>query len=285
MPKCCACSNSQSKLNEGNLCRSCRAKAKDGDMASQMATNSNVTNSLDMNKGIGELSIGDLITLIQQTVSPIVAPITVKLDGLEKKVDDALTKMAVVEKTALENTTKITKLEEETGDNKDNIESIDNYVGALKKVILKQQKFLESVRRKDLANILIMSGIPTENLTLIDESWVSVEEKVSNILKFIGCQSIHYELLPVKEVDNQENMFVKLKLNNFDDVKEVLDNAKKLKDFNPAKIYINKDEPYNTRKENNRLRKKKANLVMQHGRNAGVKIEKGKLYHNNTVVD
>ena len=64
----------------------------------------------------------------------------------------------------------------------------------------------------------------------------------------------------------------------------MIDKAKKLKDFKAAKVYINYDEPYYTRKENNRLRKKKAILKKDNVQD-DIKILKGKLYHNNLMVD
>ena len=60
--------------------------------------------------------------------------------------------------------------------------------------------------------------------------------------------------------------------------------AKELKNFTAAKVYVNYDEPYYSRKENNRLRKKKSDLIRNHA-NDDIKIAKGKLYHNNMVVD
>ena len=41
---------------------------------------------------------------------------------------------------------------------------------------------------------------------------------------------------------------------------------------------------YQTYVKNNRLQKEKAKLIEEHG-SEGVKIEKGKLYHNNAVKD
>ena len=44
------------------------------------------------------------------------------------------------------------------------------------------------------------------------------------------------------------------------------------------------DKPYHTRKEGNRLRKKKYDLSQTHPDDT-FKIEKGKLYQNGTVID
>ena len=79
-------------------------------------------------------------------------------------------------------------------------------------------------------------------------------------------------------------MFVRLKVDTMDMVSDIMNKAKHLKNYKEAKIYINRDTPYYTRKENNRLRKEKAKLIEEHG-SEGVKIEKGKLYHNNAIKD
>ena len=59
-----------------------------------------------------------------------------------------------------------------------------------------------------------------------------------------------------------------------------------MKNLVDTKIYIKYDEPYHSRKENNRLRKKRYDLSKdERYHNDVIKIEKGKLYHNGMVVD
>ena len=77
---------------------------------------------------------------------------------------------------------------------------------------------------------------------------------------------------------------IKVKFPRPEDTKHILANAKKLKTFDLGKIYINLDEPYHTRRENNRLRKKKTQLIEKHP-NDDIKISKGKLYHMDSIVD
>ena len=60
--------------------------------------------------------------------------------------------------------------------------------------------------------------------------------------------------------------------------------AKALKSFEKSKVFINYDEPFHSRKENLRLRKKKYNLQQSHPSDE-LTISKGKLYHNERVVD
>ena len=155
----------------------------------------------------------------------------------------------------------------------------------LKDVVLEQQKYLESIRRKELSNMITISGIPTGVLKVNGHNCSTIEDKVKGILQFIGCnESLKYGLLPIKENTNYEKIFVRLKVDTMDMVTDIMNKAKHLKDFKEAKIYINRDTPYYSRKESNRLRKEKAKLIEEHGPE-GVKIEKGKLYHHNAVKD
>ena len=218
------------------------------------------------------------------TVNPIIKPIYNKLDGLEKNLEVALKKIESLEAVVPQNTVKLARLEEESGENREAINYNTKDVKALKNVISAQQKYLESLRRKDMANILTISGIPKGEMKVNEEAYGTVEEKVKCILTTIGCATYQYNILPAKEIDGRDTLFIKLKLKNNENAKTILSNAKRLKNFTAAKIYINKDEPFFSRKENNRLRKKKADLVTLYG-NEAVKSEKGKLYHNGIMVD
>ena len=59
----------------------------------------------------------------------------------------------------------------------------------------------------------------------------------------------------------------------------------KLTDDHPLKmVYIKNDQPPLTNKENNRLRAKARDIRIANP-NDTVKIDKGKLYHNDTLID
>ena len=89
-----------------------------------------------------------------------------------------------------------------------------------------------------------------------------------------------YHTINTPPAPGKNSYSIKLCLTKNKTVKHILDNAKSLKDFKAAAIYINYDEPYYTRRENNRLRKKKYTLTNLHTDDV-IKIQKGKLYHNN----
>ena len=256
----------------------------DGESINEIYSQDASTCGIDLTKGMSDLNIGDLIKIIHMSVKPIIYPVVTKLDGLEKKFEGVFRKLEDLEATTTQNTAKIRKLEEESDENKETIDELSSEVKTLKNVILEQQKYLESVKRKDLSNNLTISGIPKGEMKVDNEIYTDTEEKVDCILTFIGCQNHKYDILPLKEVEGRERLFLKLKFKDIESTKTIVSKAKLLKNFTAARIYINRDEPLLSRKENNRLRKKKGDLIKAHGKDV-VKIEKGKLYHNNTAVD
>ena len=94
----------------------------------------------------------------------------------------------------------------------------------------------------------------------------------------------HHDIFHIPPQAERDTHCVKLSFEDSKVVKHILGKAKLLKNFEAAKIYINYDEPYHSRKENNRLRKKKSDLSKTF-KDDVIKIEKGKLYHNNMIVD
>ena len=148
MPKC-SCGRSQTKLNDGDLCKQCYAAANEA--------SENDGRGFDTTKSVAELSIGELMAVIQHTVNPIVSPLKEKITGLENKIEGALAKINDIEATSKDNSTKIKKYEEATKHNSDNIQTINNEVDGLKNIILEQQKYLEAVKKMELSNILSIS--------------------------------------------------------------------------------------------------------------------------------
>ena len=99
-----------------------------------------------------------------------------------------------------------------------------------------------------------------------------------------GITANDFEVYVPPKIVNRDTYTIKL---NFKDellIKDIFDNSTKLKDFTSAKIFINTDKPYHTRKDGNRLRKKKYEFGQLHP-DDDIKIEKGKLYHNGTIID
>ena len=296
----CKCGNKLSRGNIGGACKSCyynRNKsdgeiANDDDspeiinesllMSSQTVGDYPVINDedyenaisknlgIDLNKSLSDLSVRDLIFIIREQYNPLRNAFV----GIQDKLNTWEVKM--------------TRITDENADNAKKLKSSIGEVECLKKVILEQQKYLETVKRKENAKNIIISGIPNGKLDINENTSVTDgKEKIDAIFEYIGCTDQlgdDYHTINIPPAPGKNSYSIKLCLKDDKTVKHILDNAKSLKDFKAAAIYINYDEPYYTRRENNRLRKKKYTLTNLH-KDDVIQIQKGKLYHNNLVID
>ena len=97
----------------------------------------------------------------------------------------------------------------------------------------------------------------------------------------------NYDIIRIPSAPGKNTHSVKLCFEYTMTVKHILDKAKSLKEFEAARIYINYDEPFYSRRENNSLRKKKSTLFGLHNGD-DIKIQKGNNNNNNNntmVVD
>ena len=96
----------------------------------------------------------------------------------------------------------------------------------------------------------------------------------------------NYDIIRIPSAPDKNIHSVKLCFEDTMTIKHILDKARLLKEFEAARIYINYVGPYYSRRENNRLiiNLNKSTLLGLH-KGDDIKIQKGKLYHNNMVVD
>ena len=274
------CNNTLAKTTKGNHCRKCYLKQPHPPQVNDEENNPfKVFNhiqqafdaiGLDMIGGnMNQLKVGDLLTVIRKEIAPLVDVII----NLQNKVH------------LLE--TKVEKIEEERDDHVGKLKTLSDNVESFKQIIMEQQKYLESLKSKEISSNIIVSGIPNESLVINDEEADDDAKKLDVIFNHMNCnEKLNGEhkvtSLPIREGATTHS--VKIQLANAEDVKHVINKAKELKNFTTAKVYVNYDETYYIRKENNRLRKKRSDLKIDHV-NDEIKISKGKLYHNNIVVD
>ena len=277
--KCDACSTSLAKGTRGNFCRKCYtnpANKNDNSISAETAhTNNNdssqtgPTVNINLENSIDHLKVRDLIDIIRREIAPILETV----NNIDIRLKQIETKLVQVEEANAENTRKVNMM--------------GNDIESLKRVILEQQKYLESAKKKEVSSNIIISGIPNAALTINGVEVTDNNEKLEKIFNHIGCidkLSENSKITPLPVREGYVNHSIKMQFKSNDDVKHIISNAKCLKTFSAAKIYINYDEPYYSRRENNRLRKKKSELIRNHT-NDEIKIYKGKLYHNNMVVD
>ena len=137
-----------------------------------------------------------------------------------------------------------------------------------------------------------MSGIPNDRFIIEDHSNTEEENtddnsKIKSILSYIGYESNENDFELYRIPSNNPEMSshkVKLKFLDTNEANDIISKAKKLKYLESTKIFIKYEEPYFTRKENDRLRKARYELS-QANPNDNINWEKGKLLHNGTTVD
>ena len=158
----------------------------------------------------------------------------------------------------------------------------------VKKSCLGSTKENGGIKKKRSVNEYYRTGIPNDVLNIGDDVNITDDEgKIGAIFDHIGCADKlmnKHKTIRIPSAPGKNTYSIKLCFEDTMTVKHILDKAKLLKEFEGARIYINYDEPYYSRRENNRLRKKKATLLGLHNGD-DIKIQKGKLYHNNMMVD
>ena len=113
------------------------------------------------------------------------------------------------------------------------------------------------------------------------------KEKFELVCRHIQCPesiSENHKIVSLPPPDGKPAHMFKVEFDDASVVKTIISNANKLKSFKLGDVYLNYDEPFHTRKENNRLRKEKAIQSKKHP-NDTFKISKGKLYQNDIVID
>ena len=289
----CKCGKSLGRNTKGELCKTCynnrnQANGNSQDIStqslpvsSQSLDNVGILNEddyenaikdlgIDMYKSLSELTVRDLILIAREQYSP--------LNRTMAAVNDNLRKLEV----------KITRINEANRENATKVDQANDEIKWLKKVVLNQQKYMEGLKRKEASTNIIVSGIPNDVLNIGDDVNITDDEgKIGTIFDHICCADKlmnKHKTIRIPSAPGKNTYYIKLCFEDTMTVKHILDKAKLLKEFEAARIYINYDEPYYSRRENNRLRKKKATLLGLHNGD-DIKIQKGKLYHNNIMVD
>ena len=141
---------------------------------------------------------------------------------------------------------------------------------------------------------VFVSGIPG-SLTLDNEDPLDDGAAILlRILTYVQLTLTANDFKTAKVFAPKEGFDRHSRLIQFDDMKvkgDLLKNTKKLKDLGEEhtlkKVYIKNDQTPLTRKENSRLYGEFKKLIETHNgdRNNRVRLDKGKLYLNNNVVD
>ena len=262
MPVCTSCKKTtRYKSRYGILCKDCSNAASElnNDDESDLSHNELLVNK---DKQLSELTVGDLLKVINEAISPI----NKKLEGIEFNLNNI----------------------------RADVKNNETEIKQLKNVIIEQQKAIDSFHRDKRDKNLILSGVKYQHGEILVNKISFIFAKMS--LNYDIQQKIEDIYRLGSKPDDTENdyrqIMIKFKTNK--DKYEILRCSKLLKNWRDDKdtslgtrnIYINPDESPMTRKENARLRKERDRL-RNLDENAGKKIviHKGKLKVDNIVHD
>ena len=157
------------------------------------------------------------------------------------------------------------------------IEKQNKKIDQLENIVRTQQSTILQLQRKEVAQNIIISGIPENNNDDADN--------IKEVLATLECQKpIEVTTRIGMKIHNKPRL-LKVTFKNIQDSKLAIRNAKQLRNSNKFKgIYVNPDQIYADRIESRRIREKYKLLVSQNSANE-VKIKKGILYLNDEEVD
>ena len=182
---------------------------------------------------------------------------------------------------------------QEVNDLKDQLKDATNERNTLKKVVSEQQKFLETLKRDKVKDNIFISGIPN-TLNIDGDNTDDNDKIVHHILSFVEPDISDGDYRVIKHFEPREGYLRHSSILGFTNAnakKNILQNSKKLNGLSEEnvlrKVFIKSEQTPLTRKENSRIygEFKKLKDTHEADESQKVKLEKGKLYLNDEVVD
>ena len=180
--------------------------------------------------------------------------------GIEDKLNEILSEL------------KDLKVERES--QRKDIEHLKEENGQISDILMQHQRYLESLEAEKRAENLIITGIPESDLRFNNELYTTDVDKCKLIFSKIGKADTQFTSAErLGRQDASKNRFVKLKLASPAERKNILENAKKLKECGETfkRIFIKKDTHPLIRKEFQRI-KDVTNFEKQKPENQGKNV-------------
>ena len=199
----------------------------------------------------------------------------------------------VVKDAVVELKDEINGYRQEVSDLKDQLKDATNETNILKKVVSEQQKFLEWLKRDKVKDNIFISGIPN-TLDIGGDNTEDNDKIVHHILTFVEPNIVDGDYRVIKNFEPRQGYLrhsCLLGFTNTNAKKNILQNSKKLNGLQEdnvlRKVFIKNEQTPLTRKENSRIygEFKKLKELHEADESQKVKLEKGKLYLNDEVVD
>ena len=272
-------------IRDNGICSDCSLEVDNDALAAKL--------NVDLDGNVGDLRISDMIKLIQAVMKPISSSFL----KLESKITAIDTKVKRHDKDIAALNGRLTTLENnatEFNDVKSELEALKEENTKAKKSMNEQQKFLESSKRESIKKNVFISGLPN-TLTQDDDTEVTDNDViVQSLFEHLvpGFSKENYKI--IKAFKPREGYTRHSSLVSFIDnlqKKEIMDMRMTLKDLPRdnlfSYVYLKHEEPPMTHKENTRLygEFKKLRDLHQEDETTIIKLEKGKLYENDEIMD
>ena len=172
----------------------------------------------------------------------------------------------------------------------DVVDLIGRDTDKIKVALNNQQSYLERCRSDSTKLNVVFAGVKTGPIQVDGNTAETPKEKVISVLAKIGVpvEETDFTMYDIPAPENRDTQFLKFAVKDMNLKKSIMEKKMSLKalpEGHPLKfVFIKNDEPVMTRKENERLRYR-MRCIRREYPNDQVKIEKGKLYHNNNIVD
>ena len=172
---------------------------------------------------------------------------------------------------------------------KQRVDDQEDTIEALKNVVAKQQRSLRAQDSDIREKNLIISGIKEDDVMDNGRIFQSDEEKIGGLFRALGLSLPAGSTMErLGKPNNRYSRSIKLNVVSKTNRDSVITKSKDLKDAAEPwnLVYINYDQHPAVVEENKRLRRKKKTLQgLEENKDKEIKIEKGELKVDGTVVD
>ena len=287
MPQCQICNKTQARFkDDGSLCTKCfndhnagQVKSRNNDTPLQQNNDNSLDNddslmdnaTIDMEKKVADLTIGELLKLFQLIIKPLEEGINAVNVNLSKKIVSIEKRADILEK-------------------EDSIKT--ERISQLTNTVMNMQQALNSIDKQHRAKNIIITGMTEEDITIDGGLLAGDVDKIKYIYRKIGISediiNQQYTFERIGKETGEKLRALKIILKDYTTRETIIKNAPRLKDLGVPlnKVYINRDTHPVYRKEYQRLRKKFNDLKNRPDLPDGsVKLVKGELIVNDTIVD
>ena len=161
----------------------------------------------------------------------------------------------------------------------------------LKSIVVKQQRCLNNIDSAERSCNIIVAGLTEETIFTDNGTYDDDHKKIEALLRTIDLplpRGYKIDRLGKKAPNAKFHRYIKFNVGDKENRDNILKQANRLKDIGDpwSNIYLKKDLHPVIVDENKRLRKKKYELSkLEENKNKEIKIDKGKLKIDDTVVD